>query len=180
MPEFIQYVDDTGQPTGETEEKLQAHHLHTKKHLAFSCYLFDEDNYFLVTKRASTKKVWPDVTTNSCCGHPAPGETFADAIRRRCKYELGINYISEPVCVAERYSYVTPPYNGIVENEFCPVFAARTSRSKVHPNPDEVKDAQWVSWDEFKQLQKEKPDEFSFWCKEQTALIDQNIQAFLS
>lgn len=181
MPdEYISYVDKDGRLTGETAEKFGAHNSETRKHLAFSCYLFDQDGEFLVTKRASTKKVWPNVTTNSCCGHPAPGESFEDAIQRRCKYELGIETISDIRCVLKDYSYITPPYNGIVENEFCPVFVARTERDQVRPNPDEVGDAFWVTWDKFIELQTTQPDEFSFWCKEQTQLINEKIRDYLS
>lgn len=46
-----------------------------------------------------------------------------------------------PVHPAFRYRAVAP--NGIVENEVCPVYAARVV-SEVQPNDDEVMDYQWV------------------------------------
>src|SRR5581483_7642642 len=75
--ERIVFVDETGQPTGETGPKLASHTADTKLHLAFSCYVFNlENKLFLFTQRAHVKKVWPDVWTNSVCGHPMPGETI--------------------------------------------------------------------------------------------------------
>lgn len=87
-------------------------------------------------------KAWPGVWTNSVCGHPQQGETFEQAVTRRCRFELGVE-ISDiaPVHPAFRYRAVAP--NGIVENEVCPVYAARVV-SEVQPNDDEVMDYQWV------------------------------------
>ncbi len=73
---------------------------------------------------------------------PQQGETFEQAVTRRCRFELGVE-ISDiaPVHPAFRYRAVAP--NGIVENEVCPVYAARVV-SEVQPNDDEVMDYQWV------------------------------------
>ena len=92
--ELIVYVDENGIPTGETAPKLDAHTLNTRLHAAFSCYIFNDQGEFLVTRRALTKKVWPGVWTNSVCGHPGPGESNESAIIRRAKYELCLLYTS--------------------------------------------------------------------------------------
>lgn len=174
--EYISYVDEQGNLTGETAEKLTAHNASTRKHLAFSIYLFDEDGIFLMTKRAKTKKVWPGVLTNSCCGHPAPGESTEDAIRRRCNYELGINQVTDIKCLLSDYSYITDPYNGIVENEFCPVFMGRIAKKSIKPNPDEVDQVIWLTWDEYRARIAAQPELFSFWTKEQTERIDASVR----
>lgn len=147
MSDFIYYVNPDGTPTGETSEKYAAHNALTKMHAAFSCYVFNDKGQFLVTQRAFGKKVWPGVWTNSCCGHPAPGESYPDAIARRLQYELGMT-AHELTLVLPDYSYQTPPYNGIVEHEFCPVSFARTT-SSPKSNPDEVVAFEWVDWQEY-------------------------------
>ncbi len=158
-------VDDRGKPIGEAE-KFSSHHADTPLHLAFSCYVFNDKSEFLVTKRAATKKVWPGVWTNSVCGHPAPGEAIADAIIRRLDYELGIMAKDFEV-VLPQYRYKTPPYNGIIENEFCPVYLARAT-SELHPNPDEVSEWQWISWQKYvAAAEADQQDVYSWWCKDQ-------------
>lgn len=176
--ERVQYVDEQGNPTGETEEKLAAHHAHTRRHLAFSLYLFNDRGQFLVTRRASSKKVWPGVWTNSCCGHPAPGEPMPDAIARRLRDELGISAFTNLQCLVSDYTYTTPPLNGVIENEFCPVHSARLASDLV-PNPDEVGEYHWLSWEDYKAWLDREPDIFSYWCKDQLPHIDEKIKGYL-
>jgi isopentenyl-diphosphate delta-isomerase len=175
MSEQIVFVNEDGTPTGETGPKLESHTATTKLHLAFSCYVFNDRGEFLVTQRAHTKKVWPDVWTNSVCGHPAPGEDMIDAIKRRLDYELGMQ-ASDFQVVLPTYRYTTPPYNGIIENEFCPVFVARVT-SDVQPNPEEVDAYKWLSWEDFvSQAEADTTDVWSWWCKDQLKqLKDQPI-----
>lgn len=168
--EQVVLVDESGTPTGQTLPKLDAHHTRTPLHLAFSCYVFNKKGQLLVTKRAAHKKVWPTVWTNSLCGHPAPGEPIQDAITRRAQYELGCT-LTDITMLVEKYIYKTPPYHGIIEHEFCPIFAARLA-SEIQPNPDEVSEVLWMDWQEFiVKAQADMADEYSWWCKDQLKLL---------
>ena len=163
--ELIVLVNESGQPIG-SAEKLPSHHEATPLHLAFSCYVFNKAGQFLVTQRALSKKVWPGVWTNSVCGHPAPGEGLEAAIDRRLDYELGMTAEGIEV-VLPTYRYTTPPYNGIIENEFCPVHIALAT-SEPNPNPNEIEDYKWVSWEEFvAEAESDTADKHSWWCKDQ-------------
>lgn len=165
--EQVVFVQKDGTPTGEVGPKLASHTAHTRLHLGFSCYILRRnDNKFLLTQRALTKKVWPGVWTNSVCGHPAPGETFEAAIRRRAKFELGIEDLNGIVCSLPNYAYTTPPYNGIIENEFCPVYLAYTDE-EARPNPTEVEAYKWIGWSAYAKLLQSNPDDMSYWCKDQ-------------
>lgn len=169
--ELVVYVHENGTPTGKTAPKLKAHHGSTKLHLAFSCYIFNDKGEFLVTQRALSKKVWPGVWTNSVCGHPAPDEDIIDAIKRRLKDELGMEAKDFKV-VLPKYHYTTPPFNGIIENEFCPVFVARMV-SKPRPNPEEVEAFRWVSWRQFvSEVENDPSDIYSWWCKDQVKRLE--------
>lgn len=164
-PELIVLVDEAGQPIG-TAEKLPSHHANTPLHLAFSCYVFNDRGELLVTQRAGSKKVWPTVWTNSVCGHPAPDETMEAAIARRLDFELGMT-AADVQCVLPDYRYTTPPYNDIIENEFCPVYVARAT-GQPQPNSDEVGDYRWMVWDDFvTAAESDTSDVYSWWCKDQ-------------
>jgi isopentenyl-diphosphate delta-isomerase len=167
--ELIVLVDGRGQPTG-TAEKRSAHHADTPLHLAFSCYVFDAAGRFLATRRSTAKTVWPGVWTNSVCGHPGPGERFEAAIARRLDEELGMSADDVDVVLAH-HVYRAPPFRGIVEHEFCPVFVAR-ARSRPRPNPDEVAEHRWVRWEDFvRAAEADAADRFSWWCKNQLGEI---------
>lgn len=174
MKEQIVLVDRQGKPIG-VAEKLPSHHINTPLHLAFSCYVFNGKGEFLVTRRAQKKKVWPGVWTNSVCGHPAPDEAIEAAIARRLQYELGMKTES-PQLTIPNYVYKTPPFKGVIEHEYCPIFFAR-SVSELHPNPDEVDDYKWVEWQDFvKAAKSDRDDSWSWWCKDQLKILENHPQ----
>jgi len=174
--ERIVLVDEDGLPIG-TAEKWSSHHASTPLHLAFSCYVFDDDGRFLATRRALTKKVWPGVWSNTVCGHPAPGESLTDAIARRLDYELGMGVRDVEVALPD-HLYRAPAFQGIVEHEFCPVFLAREA-SPVRPNAVEVMNCAWVPWERFvSDALRDDGDTYSWWCKNQLReLVEQPLLA---
>lgn len=179
--EQIVFVDENGTPTGEVGPKLASHGENTRLHLAFSCYIFRRsDGNFLVTQRALSKKVWPGVWTNSVCGHPTPGEPIDAAIRRRAAFEAGIEHLEDIAVMLPSYRYTTPPYNGIIENEFCPVFVALTD-DDPEPNPDEIESYAWMPWKEYVQFLNTQPEKMSYWAKDQYKQLIENdaFQSFL-
>jgi isopentenyl-diphosphate Delta-isomerase len=166
--ERVVLVDETGHAVG-TAPKRDVHHEATPLHLAFSCYVFDADGRLLLTRRALHKPTWPGVWTNSFCGHPAPGEPFGDAIRRRGEQELGLGLESlELVLPAFRYDATMA--NGVRENELCPVFVGRAS-GPVRADPAEVEAVEWVPWEEFRRSVLAGSRSVSPWCVEQVVAL---------
>jgi isopentenyl-diphosphate delta-isomerase len=163
MVEQVVLLDDEGRAIGKTD-KSTVHHRKTPLHLAFSCYVFrSRDGRFLITQRASSKRTWPAVWTNSCCGHPAPGEPMVSAITRRLGDELGLPVRSVDL-VLPRFRYRAVMDNGVVENELCPVFRAVTDETP-HPDPAEVDAFEWVDWGPFARAVSLGEREISPWCR---------------
>jgi isopentenyl-diphosphate delta-isomerase len=74
------------------------------------------------------------------------------------------------------YRYKTPSFNGIIENEICPVYFARTN-GQPNPNPEEVADFKWLAWPEYvKQLEADQTDEFSWWSKDQLKQLKDQLK----
>ncbi|MGJ9403461.1 isopentenyl-diphosphate Delta-isomerase [Arthrobacter sp. KK5.5] len=141
VPESVVLLDGAHGPIG-TAPKATIHTEDTPLHLAFSCHIFNSDGRVLATRRALDKKAWPGVWTNSVCGHPGPGEDMADAVRRRARFELGLD-LDALALVLPDFRYRAVDASGIVENEFCPVYFARAS-GEPDPVPGEVADFHWV------------------------------------
>jgi isopentenyl-diphosphate delta-isomerase len=167
--EQVILLDEQGRGIG-TADKATVHHRDTPLHLAFSCYVFDSAGSLLVTRRARAKRTWPGVVTNSCCGHPAPGEPFAQAVARRLRDELALPVPSADLLLPRfRYRAVMP--DGVVENELCPVFRA-VCDERPRPAPAEVDEFGWVSWPLFVSLVTGGELAVSPWCREQ---VDQLV-----
>jgi isopentenyl-diphosphate Delta-isomerase len=166
--ELVVLLDDDGQRVG-SAAKATVHNESTPLHLGFSCYLFDGSGRVLLTRRALGKRTWPGVWTNSFCGHPAPGESAADAVVRRARQELGV-VIDTPVCVLPNFRYHATAADGTVENEICPVFCARAVTA-VAACPDEVMDSRWVTWSELSAAA-ELPWSISPWAVQQIPLLE--------
>ncbi|MEP7088996.1 MAG: isopentenyl-diphosphate Delta-isomerase [Nocardioidaceae bacterium] len=166
--EQVVLLDEQGHAVGVTD-KSTVHHTGTPLHLAFSCYVFDDRGAVLVTRRATHKRTWPGAWTNSVCGHPGPGEDLADAVRRRARDELGLDVEELRLALpAFRYRAVMP--DGVVENEMCPVFVART-RDVVRLDPEEVDSVAWVDWAQFRASVLDGTREVSPWCVTQVRLL---------
>lgn len=162
--ERVVLLDDAGAAIG-TAAKAGVHHRETPLHLAFSVYVFDADHRLLLTRRALHKKTWPGVWTNSCCGHPAPGETHAEAVRRRVRQELGLE-LAQLRLLLPVFRYRAVMDDETVENEICPVYSALAD-SSVSPDPSEVASYDWVDWSGFRDQVIAGARQVSPWCVEQ-------------
>jgi isopentenyl-diphosphate delta-isomerase len=166
--EVVVLLAEDGTPLG-THEKATVHTLDTPLHLAFSTHVFDGEGRILVTRRALGKKAWPGVWTNSFCGHPAPGESFEDAVRRRAGQELGFT-VRDITPALPNFRYRAVDASGIVENEICPVYTALAD-SAVDPLPEEVMDFQWVDAAGLVRAVTATPWAFSPWLTLQLPLL---------
>ena len=116
-------------------EKLAAHQDGGRLHRAFSIFLFDAEGRMWLQQRAASKYHFPLLWTNACCSHPRPGESVAEAARRRLREELGCEAELREV-FAFLYE-ASDPASGLTEREFDHVLIGRLD-GPVRANPDEV------------------------------------------
>lgn len=160
-------LDENGMAIGH-QDRAAVHSEDTPLHLAFSLYLTDGLGQVLFTRRALTKATWPGVWTNSCCGHPRPGEAIEDALRRRLHEELGLA-VTDLRCALPDFAYRARDVSGIWENEVCPVFVGRVVHPSgaFQPNCSEVMDWKWVPWLSVRMAVDGAPFVFSPWSVQQ-------------
>ena len=175
--DMIVMVDENDQAI-ETALKLPAHNEDTKRHRAFSVFLFNDKGELLLQQRSLAKKTWPGVWSNSCCGHVMLHESVEKAARRRLKYELGIK-VTELDLVLPHFRYRAEK-DGVVENELCPVLVGVTSK-QPNPRPNEVNDVKWMNWTKFVRDVKDPANGYSPWAIEEVELLEQDhrFRAFL-
>ena len=165
--EMVVLVNENNEPVG-AAPKESVHGHETPLHRGFSLFLLNNAGEVLLQQRSRSKQTWPGEWSNSCCGHPMPGESVEDAAVRRAVDELGIR-ITDPRNMLPDYRYRAEK-SGIVENEFCPVLVALTSEEPI-PNPSEVVAVRWVRWEEFVGSIEES-DVFTPWCREEAKLLN--------
>ncbi|WP_225077733.1 isopentenyl-diphosphate Delta-isomerase [Streptomyces sp. CoT10] len=155
---LLELVDEDGVTIG-TAEKLSAHQPPGRLHRAFSVFLFDNRGRLLLQQRALGKYHSPGVWSNSCCGHPYPGEAPMAAAARRTYEELGIS----PSLLAEagtvRYHHPDPD-SGLVEQEYNHLFVGLV-QSPLRPDPEEVGATAFVTPAELSE--RHARDTFSVW-----------------
>lgn len=171
MTDDVVLLDDAGHACG-IAPKATVHDDNTPLHLAFSCYLFDPSYRFvLLAQRAWSKRTWPGIWSNSCCGHPPPGMDISEAIVERVHYELGVQ-MSPPQLALPDFRYRAAMENGVVENEICPVYVG-TIADVPTPNPDEVAGYRWLPWTQLCDEVLTDTRSVSPWCKLQVAKLAQ-------
>lgn len=171
--EMVVLVNEQNTVVG-TMSKATVHGKTTPLHRGFSLFIFNRRGEVLLQQRANTKKTWPGVWSNSCCGHPGPDESNVDAALRRCRDELGIT-LNEAIEIAPyRYRFQR---DGVEENEICPILVATTD-APIIPNPSEVAAILWKNWDALIEEIRATPGKYSGWCEEEVVVLRSNPQFY--
>ena len=130
-------------------------------HRAFSIFLTDAEGRFLLQRRSRSKYHSGGLWSNSCCGHPRPGERVLTGARRRVFEELGVT-ANLTFRFYARYSVALN--NNMYENELVYVYSGPIKNTPV-PDPDEIEEIKYLSFAEIGQYIHSHPQEISYWMR---------------
>jgi isopentenyl-diphosphate delta-isomerase len=136
--ERVILVDEADREVG-TDEKAAAH-AGGRLHRAFSIFVFDRSGRLLLQRRAAGKYHSAGRWSNTCCGHPRPGEALDEAAHRRLREEMGFDCRLVEVA---RYRYTARLEGGLVENEIDHLFAGEFDGAPA-PDPAEAEEWRWA------------------------------------
>jgi isopentenyl-diphosphate delta-isomerase len=159
VKEELILVNEDDQMVG-VGEKLQTH-LIGALHRAFSAYIFNSAGQLLLQKRSSTKYHSQGLWSNTCCGHPRPGESIKEASRRRLREEMGFDCELKEVF---EFIYHVKLNNGLYEHEYDHVVVG-TFDGHPTPNRDELDEWKWVDPMTIKVDIEEHPEEYTHWFR---------------
>jgi isopentenyl-diphosphate delta-isomerase len=138
-----------------------AHRPPGQPHRAFSALLFDDLGRVLLQQRAEVKTRFPLRWSNTCCGHPAPGEAVVDGAVARLEAELGL---SVPLTEVGVYRYQAADSDtGMVEDEWDHVLIGVLHSATPTPDPAEVADWAWVHPGELDSAIADQPRRYTPW-----------------
>lgn len=143
-------------------EKLDAH-VRAVYHVAVSIFVFS-DNRLLLQRRAMDKYHCGGLWANTCCTHPNWKEEATDCADRRLNEELGF---SMPLVSSGNIEYSASVGEHLHEHEYVHLFTGSFKDEPISftPNPDEVMDTAWKTYDEIVAWVTAEPDTFTPWMK---------------
>jgi isopentenyl-diphosphate delta-isomerase len=141
-------------------EKMEAHEK-AILHRAFSVFIFNDKNEFLLQQRALTKYHSPGLWTNTCCSHPRSGETTLLAAKRRLTEEMGMECELNEIF---SFIYKADVGQGLTEHEFDHVFVG-ISNGEPKINPGEVNSWKFMNLTDLKLDMSLNPNSYTIWFR---------------
>jgi isopentenyl-diphosphate delta-isomerase len=121
MDEYLDILDDTGNPTGKSCLKSKAHkkgYFHPTVHVWFYTKL----GKVLLQKRGANKQTFPNFWDVSVAGHVSAGESIETAALREVMEEIGLEIKSSQLIKIDVRRNINLFPNGIKDCEFQHVF----------------------------------------------------------
>jgi len=136
-------------------------HVKGLLHRAVSVFIFNGKGELLLQKRARTKYHCAGLWSNTCCGHPLPGESPVDAAMRRLSFEMGMRV---DLIYLNSFIYKADLKNGLIEHELDHVYYG-VSESIPELNLKEADEWKYISRDELKMQLQNNPELYTPWLK---------------
>lgn len=163
-------VDEDDQAVGEME-KLEAHEQ-GRLHRAITVYVFNSRHELLLQQRAADKYHCGGLWSNTCCGHPYPGEDTLAAAQRRLREEMGLE------CKLNKgfeLKYRLDVDKGLVEHEYGHVFYAISDRPP-RLNPVEAQAYGYASREQIQAQLLRTPEQFTPWFRHTFARASKELK----
>lgn len=157
--EQVILVNEEDQEVG-VGEKLRVHQ-DGKLHRAFSIFVFDSAGRLLLQKRALSKYHSAGLWSNTCCGHPRPGETVQEAAHRRLEEEMSFDCRLQ---LSTSFIYRVELENNLTEWEYDHILIGVHDQSP-DPNRLEVSDWEWLEMERLRDRLEKEPGLFTYWLK---------------
>jgi len=157
QPESVILVDENNKELG-LMDKQEAHEK-AVLHRAFSVFVFNTKGELLLQQRAFSKYHSGGLWTNTCCSHPRPGESTADAAHRRLGEEMGFDCLLEEKF---HFIYKAPFENGLTEHELDFIYTGIFD-GKPNINTEEVNACRWISMDDLIKDLGNTPEKYTAW-----------------
>jgi isopentenyldiphosphate isomerase len=127
MDELIDILTSTGEFTGETALKSEAHQ-NGLYHQTVHVWFYTDDRKVLLQKRASVKTVFPNLWDVSVAGHIGAGEKISAAAIREIKEEIGITISESDLRKIGLRKDEIVHSNGILDNEFKHIYVCKLNK----------------------------------------------------
>lgn len=141
-------------------DKMEAHRKGIL-HRAFSIFIFNSKNELLLQRRAKVKYHSGGLWTNTCCGHPRPGEEISDTAIKRLQEEMGI---ACTLSFAFSFEYHVTIDNNLSEHEYDHIFTGRCD-AEPEMNPNEVDEWKFMSAHAISDDLAKAPEKYTAWFK---------------
>ena len=160
MEEYVILVDKNDNKIG-LEEKVKCHLPNGKLHRAFTALLFDKNGRLILTKRSSSKMLWPGDWDGTFASHPRETETYISSAARRMPEELGIQCEMDYLM---KFEYHVPYKNVGSENEICGTLVGIVDDlANFKVVDEEISEIKALSADELKQDLEKNPQIYCPW-----------------
>jgi farnesyl-diphosphate farnesyltransferase len=142
------------------EEKIRAHRLGAL-HRAFSVFVFNADGKLLLQKRTAVKYHSRGLWSNTCCGHPRPGETIEKAAQRRLSEEMGFDTELRQLF---HFIYHARLEDSLIEHEVDHVFIGHFD-GVPKANSTEVAEWKWMDLATLGDDLAKHPESYTYWFR---------------
>lgn len=171
---LVELVDPAGRPIGACSVR-EAHAAPGRLHRAFSVLLHDPAGRVLLQRRAAAKTRFALRWSNTCCGHPAPGQDLTAAAATRLAEEMGIT--TEQITLLTevgvfRYR-AEDAATKRVECEWDHVLVATLTDGAPAADEDEVREVRWANPDPLASEISARPADFTPWLADALDLASQ-------